>query len=158
MTVDTVCMYVCIDTLGLIFEISEIYWNFFGYWNIHVWNLINNFDWNIIEIEITKYKHRTELICSVPTLPVGLSDTQIGVCSVYVFMYGLRRLSRVEVSHESTPVVKCKSQYPLCLWIKLRPTCQRMHTMHRSSTDGGPWITLSATMHSTYMHSIYRSS
>ena len=34
-----VCMYVCIDTLGLIFEISEIYWNFFGYWNIHVLKL-----------------------------------------------------------------------------------------------------------------------
>ena len=61
------------------------------------WNLIINFDWNIIEIEITKYKHSTELSCNVPTLPVGLSDTQIGVCSVYVFMYGLRRLSRVEV-------------------------------------------------------------
>ena len=61
------------------------------------WNLNINFDWNIIEIEITKYKHSTELSCNVPTLPVGLSDTQIGVCSVYVFMYGLRRLSRVEV-------------------------------------------------------------
>ena len=61
------------------------------------WNLIINFDWNIIEIEITKYKHSTELSCNITTLPVGLSDTQIGVCSVYVFMYGLRRLSRVEV-------------------------------------------------------------
>ena len=61
------------------------------------WNLIINFDWNIIEIEIAKYKHSTELSCNITTLPVGLSDTQIGVCRVYVFMYGLRRLSRVEV-------------------------------------------------------------
>ena len=29
-------LYVCIDTLGLIFEIPEIYWNFLGYWNIYV--------------------------------------------------------------------------------------------------------------------------
>ena len=61
------------------------------------WNLIINFDWNIIEIEIAKYKHSTELSCNITTLPVGLSDTQIGVCRVYVFMYGLWRLSRVEV-------------------------------------------------------------
>ena len=61
------------------------------------WNLIINFDWNIIEIEIAKYKHSTELSCNITTLPVGLSDTQMGVCRVYVFMYGLRRLSRVEV-------------------------------------------------------------
>ena len=58
------------------------------------WNLIINFDWNIIEIEIAKYKHSTELSCNITTLPVGLSDTQIGVCREYVFMYGLRRLSR----------------------------------------------------------------
>ena len=63
------------------------------------WNLIINFDWNIIEIEIAKYKHSTELSCNITTLPVGLSDTQIGVCRVYVFMYGLRRLSRVEVKY-----------------------------------------------------------
>ena len=62
------------------------------------WNLIINFDWNIIEIEITKYKHSiTELSCNITTLPVGLSDTQMGVCRLYVFMYGLRRLSHVEV-------------------------------------------------------------
>ena len=32
-------LYVCIDTLGLIFDIPEIYWNFLGYWNIHVLKL-----------------------------------------------------------------------------------------------------------------------
>ena len=41
---------VCIDTLGLIFEIPEI----FSVTEIYMyWNLIINFDWNIIEIEIT---------------------------------------------------------------------------------------------------------
>ena len=81
-------------TLGLIFEIPEI----FSVTEIYMyWNLIINFDWNIIEIEITKYKHSTELSSNITTLPVGLSDTQMGVCRVYVFMYGLRRLSRVEV-------------------------------------------------------------
>ena len=64
------------------------------YWNR---TLIINFDSNIIKIEITKYRHSTELSCNITTLPVGLSDTQMGVCRVYVFMYGLRRLSRVEV-------------------------------------------------------------
>ena len=89
-------LYVCIDTLGLIFEIPEI----FSVTEIYMyWNLIINFDWNIIEIEITKYKHSTGLSCNITTLPVGLSDTQMGVCRVYVFMYGLRRLSRVEVSN-----------------------------------------------------------
>ena len=49
-------MYVWIDTLGLIFEIPESYWNFLGYWNIFYmyWNLIN-FDWSIIKN--WNYKH-----------------------------------------------------------------------------------------------------
>ena len=69
------------------------------YWNR---TLIINFDSNIIKIEITKYRHSTELSCNITTLPVGLSDTQMGVCRVYVFMYGLRRLSRVEVNSTDT--------------------------------------------------------
>ena len=61
-------LYVCIDTLGLIFEIPEI----FSVTEIYMyWNLIINFDWNIIEIEITKYKHSTELSCNITTLPVA---------------------------------------------------------------------------------------
>jgi len=72
------------------------------YWNR---TLIINFDSNIIKIEITKYRHSTELSCNITTLPVGLSDTQMGVCRVYVFMYGLRRLSRVEVQTRSVTAI-----------------------------------------------------